>query len=376
MRVLDLSRLLPGPYCSRLLSALGFEVIKIEPPSGGDWLRNAPPLHPHSRLGVLFHYLHQGKKSLTLDLKSPAGKEIFLRLVKSADVLLESFRPGVMERLGLGYATLKEHNPRLIYCSLSGYGSTGPYAERAGHDLNYLGLAGLLRGRGVDPSPPRLPPVPIADLTASLWAIIGILFASWQRELSGEGQKVEGSLLGAALSLLPIPLSHAMLPPDQRPVNDSLSGGLVCYNLYETADGKYMSLAALEPQFWSAFCKAIERPDLIAEQFSPATPGNKVFEAIRQIFKQHTQAEWRERFRDIDACCEAVLTLDEAMHCAPVEALGMLPHGELLPALHFSAHAPSHGAPAPQLGEHNTEILQALGYSIAEIESFKEGGVI
>lgn len=376
MRLLDLSRLLPGPYCSRILSALGFEVIKIEPPGGGDWLRNTPPLHPESQQGALFHYLQQGKKSLTLDLKSPQGREIFIRLVRSADVLLESFRPSVMERLGLGYATLKEHNPRLVYCSLSGYGSTGPYAERAGHDLNYLGLAGVLCAGGRAPSTPYMPPIPMADLSGSLWAVIGILFALLQRELSGVGQKVEGSLLGAALSLLPIPLSQFALPESERQAGQALSGGLVCYHLYETADGKTISLAALEPQFWSAFCQAIERPDLIAAQFTPAIPGNEAYETLRQTFRQHTQAEWRARFQEVDACCEVVLTPEEAMHCTPVEALGMLRDGELLPALKFSKHELLGGASPPILGEYNVELLQELGYSYEEIEAFKKKGVI
>ena len=198
MRVLDLSRLLPGPYCSRILADFGAEVIKIETPSGGDWVRHMPPLVDGQ--GALFHILNQGKKSLTMNLKSEQGRAILLRLAETSDALLESFRPGVMERLGVGYERLAQANPRLVYCSLSGYGRDGPYRNRAGHDLNYIGLAGLLDLTGTRQGPPIIPGVPIADMNGALWAAFGIVMALLAREQTGQGQRVDGSLLGGALA--------------------------------------------------------------------------------------------------------------------------------------------------------------------------------
>ena len=232
MRVLDLSRLLPGPYCSRILADFGFEVIRVEPPSGSDWARYAPPLDPETGQGLLFQHLNRGKRSLTLNLKEAEGRAILLRLVETADVLLESFRPGVMERLDLGYEALVQANPRIVYCSLSGYGPAGPYRERAGHDLNYQGLAGVLDLTGPRDGPPSMPGVPLADLSGALLAATGILAALLERENSGMGQRVDSSLLGGALSFLP--LAIAQWKGGQPPARGTgeLSGGAVCYNIY------------------------------------------------------------------------------------------------------------------------------------------------
>ncbi|MEA3341238.1 MAG: CoA transferase, partial [Chloroflexota bacterium] len=230
-RVLDLSRLLPGPYCSRILADFGAEVIKIERPGEGDWLRHMPPLAEGE--SVLFQNLNRGKKSLTLNLKSDTGRAIFLRLVETADALLEGFRPGVMERLGLGYETLSRTNPRLVYCSLSGYGQEGPYQQRAGHDLNYIGLAGLLDLTGAQEGPPTIPGAQVADLAGALWAAVGILLALLARERTGRGQRVDGSFLGAALSCLPAGIAqHAGRQAMERG-SGNLTGGLICYHVYE-----------------------------------------------------------------------------------------------------------------------------------------------
>ena len=208
MRVLDLSLLLPGPYCSRIFADWGAEVIKVERPGQGDWLRHLPPLDPQGGEGLLFHALNRGKKSLTLNLKTAEGRAILHQLVETADLLLESFRPGVMERLDLGYEALAQINPRLVYCSLSGYGPAGPYRERAGHDLNYAGLAGLLDLTGSRGGAPTIPGAPVADLMGALWAAVGILLALLGREETGKGQRVDGSLLGGALSCLPLGIAR------------------------------------------------------------------------------------------------------------------------------------------------------------------------
>jgi crotonobetainyl-CoA:carnitine CoA-transferase CaiB-like acyl-CoA transferase len=376
MRVLDLSKLLPGPYCSRILADLGFEVIKIERPGGGDWSRYVPPLDPESGHGLLFGALNRGKKSLTLNLKSDEGRAILLRLIEAADVLLESFRPGVMERLGLGYETLARVNPRLVYCALSGYGADGPYRERAGHDLNYAGLAGLLDLTGSRGGPPSIPGAPVADLSGALWAAVGILFALLEREGSGQGQRVEGSLLGGALSYLTLAVvRHQGGQPMARGSSD-LNGGIVCYNIYETQDGHHMTLSALEPEFWSNFCQATGREDLVDQQFSPALPGEPVYEDLCALFRSRTRQDWVEALMGVDACCEPVYTVAEALGSPPVQALGMLTGLGLLPPIHLSNQAGYAAEPAPALGQHTAAYLTELGYNSAAVEALRQQGVI
>jgi len=380
-RVLDLSRLLPGPYCSRILADFGAEVIKIERPGGGDWLRHMPPLADGE--GVLFQILNRGKKSITLNLKSDVGRAIFLRLVETADVLLESFRPGVMERLGLGYETLAQANSRLVYCSLSGYGPAGPYQQRAGHNLNYIGLAGLLDPTGAREGPPAIPGAPVADLAGALWAAVSILLALLARERTGQGQRVEGSLLGAALSCLPVAMAqHAGRQPMEQD-GGNLTGGLICYHVYETQDGEYMTLAALEPEFWAAFCRTAGREDLIEQQFAPALPGERAYEELRALFRTRTRQEWMEALKGTDACCEPVYTLNEALASAPVQALGMLTGAGLLPPVRLSAQPARPSNPdrmpfirAPSLGQHTAALLTELGYDAAEVERLEGQGVV
>ncbi len=376
VRVLDLSRLLPGPYCSLLLADYGAEVIRVEPPGGGDWTRRVPPLAADGQ-SILFHAVNRGKKSLTLNLKAEEGRAVFLRLVETADVLLETFRPGVMERLGLGYERLAERNPRLIYCALSGYGPAGPYRERAGHDLNYIGLAGLLDLTGRREGPPAIPGAPVADLAGALWAAAGILLALLARERTGRGQRVDASLLGGALSLLPIAVARLQGgQPMARGASD-LTGGIVCYNVYEAADG-FVTLSALEPEFWAAFCRATGREDLLGQQFAPAVPGNPTYEALQALFRTRSRAEWAALLGP-DACCEPVYGLAEALESPPVRALGMVPPpggAGLLPPLAFSALPAPSARPAPAPGEHTAEILASLGYDPAAIAHLRAAGVI
>ena len=373
-RVLDLSRLLPGPYCSRILADFGAEVVKIELPGGGDWLRHMPPLADGE--SILFQALNRGKKSLTLNLKSDAGRAIFLQLAETADVLLESFRPGVMERLGLGYERLVDANPRLVYCSLSGYGREGPYRQRAGHDLNYIGLAGLLDLTGARDAPPTIPGAPVADLTGALWATAGILLALLARERTGQGQRVDGSFLGAALACLPMALAqHAGKQPVERG-SSNLTGSLICYHVYETQDSKYMTLAALEPEFWAAFCQAVGREDLIEQQFAPTVPGEPAYEELCALFRTRTRQEWTELLSGTDSCCEPTYTLEEALASAPVQALGMLTGTGLLPPVRLSSRPVRPANPAPALGQHTGSLLAELGYSAAEVKRLKAQGVV
>jgi crotonobetainyl-CoA:carnitine CoA-transferase CaiB-like acyl-CoA transferase len=376
MRVLDLSRLFPGPYCSRILADLGMEVIRVERPGGSDWLRQIPPMDPESGESLLFRSLNRGKKSLTLNLKSEEGRKIFLRLVKTADALLESFRPGVMDRLGLGYETLSQANPRLVYCSLTGYGTEGPYRQRAGHDLNYSGLSGLLDLTGQRDGPPSVPGAPLADLAGALWATIGILYALLERQRTGSGQHVESTFLGGALSFLPLAVSRQIgNQPVERGASD-LTGGLVCYSIYQAGDGGYVTLAALEPQFWAAFCQAVGREDLLGQQYAPTIPGEPVYEELCALFRRHTRQEWAQLLDGVDACCEPVYAVEEALASIPVQALNMLVDRELLPPISLSAQQERATAPAYPLGEHTGALLAELGYDIEQKARFREQGVV
>lgn len=374
MRVLDLSRLLPGPYCSLILADFGAEVIKVEPPGRGDWMRYLPPLAGGESL--LFRALNRGKKSLTLNLKSAEGRQIFLRLIQTADVLLEGFRPGVMERLGLGYERLSLVNPGLVYCALSGYGPSGPYRERAGHDLNYIGLAGLLDLTGPRGQAPVIPGAPVADVTGGLWAAVGILLALVHRQRSGRGERVDSSLLGGALACLPVAVVRQLAgQPMGRGASD-LTGGVVCYNVYLAADGGYMSLAALEPEFWAAFCRAVGREDLLEKQFAPAVPGDPTYEALCALFRSRTCQEWCQALAGVDACCEPVYTLDQALQSEPVQALQMAANGGLRPAVRLLTWAFPPAGPAPALGQHTLEMLTELGYGSEAVTALRQQGVV
>jgi alpha-methylacyl-CoA racemase len=375
-RVLDLSRLLPGPYCSRILADFGADVIKVERPGGGDWSRYVPPLDPESGEGLLFRALNRGKKSLTLNLKAVEGRAILLQLAATADVFLESFRPGVMDRLGLGYEALVGANPRLVYCSLSGYGPDGPYRARAGHDLNYQGLSGLLDLTGPRGGPPSIVGAPVADLAGATWAAVGILLALVEREQTGQGQRVDSSLLGGALSFLSLPVArHLGGQPLVRGAGD-LNGGLLCYNIYETKDGGYVTLSALEPEFWAVFCQAVGRQDLLGQQMAPAIPGEPAYEALCALFRSRTRAEWAETLAGEDACCEPVYAIGEALDAPPIQALGMVGREGLLPPIRLSTHLADSTDPAPHLGQHTAGLLAELGYDAAQVDHLLEQGVL
>ena len=375
-RVLDLSRVLPGPYCTRILADFGAEVLKIEQPDAGDWVRYAPPLSAQGGDSLLFQILNRGKKGVTLNLKSDEGRAILLQLAKKADVLVESFRPGVMERLGLGHETLAQLNPGLVYCSLTGYGPEGPYRERAGHDLNYIGLTGLLDLTGAPDGPPVVPGTQIADLAGALWAALGILLALLVREKTGKGQRVDASLLGGALACLPVALAQQWAGQPMARSASTLTGGFVCYHVYQTRDGAYMTVGALEPQFWADFCRAVACPHLLGQQFAPAIPGEPAYDELCALFRSRTRDEWMQVFEGADACCEPVYTLEEALTVAPVRALRMLTDAGLLPPLRLSTACEIGLDPAPALGQHTAELLAELGYDNAAVAELKRRGVV
>ena len=251
IRILDLSRLIPGAYASQMLADFGAEVIKVEEPGSGDYGRFMPP-YGAGGMSLFFTTINRNKRSITLNLKTEEGRAIFLRLVRDADVVLESFRPGVMERLGLGHERLREVQPGIIYCVISGYGQDGPYRLRAGHDLNYAGYAGLLHYNRGPNGEPAMPPTQLGDLAGgSFLAVVGILAAVVGRTQTGEGRKIDVSMTEGVMSLLPL-VASAYLNTGKapRPGHSALDGGLPCYNIYETKDGRHVTLAALEPKFW------------------------------------------------------------------------------------------------------------------------------
>jgi crotonobetainyl-CoA:carnitine CoA-transferase CaiB-like acyl-CoA transferase len=362
LRVLDLTRLLPGPFCTMLLADLGADVIKIEEPNGGDPARHYPPLQGDT--GALFVLVNRNKRSVSVDLKLAEGRELLLRLVERSDVLVESFRPGVMDRLGLGYATLAARNPRLIYATLSGFGQSGPYRDRAGHDLNYLALAGVLGynvGRDGQPVPPA---VQIADLGGGTLGAVAILAAVVSRQHTGRGQAVDVSLFGSAVAWLPT-LIAALFSQGQAlaPGEPMLAGGLAQYDVYATADGRSVALGALEPKFLVNFLEKVGRAELAT------APRELLSKELRAIFASRTLAEWTESLADVDTCFAPVNTLEETLRDPQVQALGLFtsvdhprlgPLPQIAPPFSFSATPATVRRPPPDLGEHNAEILREL----------------
>src|SRR5437588_1483414 len=285
-----------------LLADLGADVIKIEEPNGGDPARHYSPTRGDT--GSVFLLANRNKRSIPLNLKAPEGRDLLLRLAERADVLVESFRPGVMDRLGVGYAVLAGRNPRLIYATLSGFGQTGPYRDRAGHDLNYLALAGVL-GYNVDRQGQPVPPgVQVADLGAGTLAAVAILAAVIARQETGRGQAVDVSLFGSAVAWLPTLIAALFsrgqsLPPGE-PV---LAGGLAQYDVYATADGRHVTLGALEPKFLLNFLNAVGRPELMTQD------RERLRSDLGAIFGSRSLAEWNAILKDVDTCFAPVNTL-------------------------------------------------------------------
>jgi crotonobetainyl-CoA:carnitine CoA-transferase CaiB-like acyl-CoA transferase len=292
--VLDLSRLLPGGYCTQVLQEQGANVIKLESPAG-DPIRALPGGEAY------FEALHRGKQLLTLDLRSQSGRDALRQRVVDADVLVEGFRPGVMERMELGYAALAAINPALVYCAITGYGSDRPLAGRAGHDLNYLARSGALSLMPLRDRVPAIPGLQVADLAGGLQAAFLIAAALTSREKTGRGQRVEVSITGLMRRWTDLPRAARRAGLPGLP----LTGELPCYHVYAVADG-YLSVAALESDFWAEFCRAIDRPDLQARQFDPGA-----IEAVQAILRDRSRAEWAARFGDRDVCVEPVLSLEE-----------------------------------------------------------------
>jgi len=387
VRVLDLSRLLPGGFCSLLLADFGAEVLKVEDTGMGDYVRWAPPYYEgahESAKSALYLSLNRNKRSIRVNLKEERGREVLLRLVREHDVVLESFRPGVLDRLGVGYERLREENPRLVYCAITGYGQDGPYRDRSGHDMNYLGLVGLLGLTGEADGPPVQAAGQIADVGGgALMAAFGILAALRERDRSGEGQLVDVSMADGALSWLAMVAARYFCDGTvPRRGGLELAGSLVCYRPYACSDG-HVTLGALEPKFWQAWCRGVGREDLIERQFEG--PGSATHAEVARIFAERTRAQWQAFASEHDCCLEPVLELDEALDSELVRARAMVveldqpgagPVRQLGMPVKLSRTPGTVHAPGPALGEHTDAALAAVGYGADEIAALKEAGAV
>ncbi|HLX44480.1 MAG TPA: CoA transferase [Bryobacteraceae bacterium] len=338
--VLDLTRLLPGAVATQWLADFGAQVIKIERPGTGDYARQAFDGGPEN---PIFAATNRGKKSIALDLKDAASKQRFLHLAKSADVVVEGFRPGVMDRLGLGYEVLREANPRLIYAALTGYGTEGKYAMLAGHDINYLALSGVLDLMGRKNEPPSLAGIQIADLAGgSMQMVIGILLALEARHRTGLGQRVDISMFDGSAALMAIPVAEFRAtgqPPERG--NDLLNGGFACYQIYAAAGGSYVAVGALEPKFWRNLCRELLCEDLIEEQYAQDRQP-EIKARIAGKFLGATAEEWFARLGTKDCCVTPVRNLKDAIHDYPADPIPLL-----------SGTPGRSGGKAPRLGEHH-----------------------
>ncbi|WP_017475843.1 CaiB/BaiF CoA-transferase family protein [Pseudomonas sp. PAMC 26793] len=385
LKVLDFSTLLPGPFASLLLADMGAEVLRIESPTRMDLLRVLPP---HDQGVSASHaYLNRNKRSLALDLKQAEAVEIVRQLVADHDIVLEQFRPGVMERLGLGYEALKAINPKLIYVSITGYGQTGPYKDRAGHDINYLALAGVASYTGRQDSGPLPLGVQVADVGGgSLHAVIGLLAAVIARQQSGVGQYLDVSMTDCAFSLNAM-AGAGYLACGVEPgwENQVLNGGSF-YDYYRSREGRWLSVGSLEPAFMQQLCKALGRPELAAQGLSPKPEQQKALKLALQVeFEKRSFDELCELFAGIDACVEPVLNLSEAVEHPQLKArelVSQVPRGDgssqaqIACPLKFSEGLPAARHIGATVGAHSDEVLAELGFSAQQIDDLRRAKVI
>jgi crotonobetainyl-CoA:carnitine CoA-transferase CaiB-like acyl-CoA transferase len=385
LKVLDLTRLLPGGYCTLLLADMGADVLKVEDPFGGDYVRWFPP--KVNEESTYFLAVNRNKKSMKLNLKSDRGKEIFRQLVGQYDVLVEGFRPGVMDRLGLGYDAVSKVNPRIVFCSISGYGQDGPYSQKAGHDINYIGTAGILGITGPKGRPPVVPGVPMADFGGGgMLAALGIMMALYHRDRSGEGQHVDISMTdGVASWMANIAAKHFVDGDPQDRGEVDLAGGFICYDCYETKDGQYLSVGALEPKFWANFCRLAGREDLVDSQVDKDGDG-KLKEEVGTLFKSKTMDEWLALLDGEDTCIDKINTVAEAikdpqmLHREMIVEIDHPTEGKIKAMgnpIKLSATPGSiDRVPAPAYGAHTHDILRDLGLSDDEIKTLADEKVI
>ncbi|MBA3500971.1 MAG: CoA transferase [Deltaproteobacteria bacterium] len=374
IRVLDLSRLLPGPYLTMILADMGADVVKVEDPRVGDYLRALGP--GKAGMGGRFLAINRGKRSIAMDLKAPAVRDAFLKMVEKADVIVESFRPGVMEKLGVGYDALAARNPKIILCSISGYGQTGPYVHRAGHDLDYIGLAGVLAMGGPRDGAPVMPGVQVADLAGgALWGATAILGALVGRDRNGRGAHLDISMTEGALALLAAELGNMDCGARPSRSTEGLNGALACYGVYKTKDDRYLAVGALEPKFWIALNQAIGRAPNIAELVGKPDDQAKTRAEVAAIFATKTAAEWAAHLASHDCCVEIVLEpnelADHPLHRAR-EVFFQIDGGQGVGSVlqvRTPVGKPANPLPPPRLGEHTRDVLREYGFAANEIDS-------
>lgn len=385
LKILDLTRLLPGAFCTQLLADYGADVLKIEQPGAGDYNRQFAPIH--KRESGSFLLLNRNKRSVTLDLKSPEGKSIFLRLASEADVVVEGFRPGVMTRLGLDYEVLARHNPRLIYCAISGYGQTGPQAQASGHDLNYMAQTGALQLFGTPATGPIVPGLSIADVGGgSMMAAFGILTALTARANTGTGQFVDISMADGLVSWLCYHAADYLFGGiEPRGGERPFIGQAPCYNVYRCADDRHISLGIIEEHFWHRFCDLIGRPDFRSQQWPTGEAALQQHGILTAVFGAETASTWAARLTAADIPASPVNSMAEAFDDPQLRHREMLleidhPVEGRIPQLgfpiKFSASPGQLRCPPPLLGEHNEEVLASLGYTGADIARLREQAVI
>jgi crotonobetainyl-CoA:carnitine CoA-transferase CaiB-like acyl-CoA transferase len=375
IKVIDLSRTVPGPYCTMMLADMGAEVIKVEDP--GYSMGMLPDQEKHAA----YDYLSRNKKSIALNLKSAEAKEIFHKLVKGADVVMEAFRPNVAKRLSVDYHTVSKLNPRIIYCSLTGFGQDGPYRDLPGHDPNYTSIAGAVGLTGDHRGNPVIIRAAVGDIGSALHAVIGILFAIIAREKTGKGQFVDISMTDSVLPFLSVSLLRyfrdGFIPKRGWPSPT--------INIWQTKDGKYITTGLVEPHFWERFCRAIGREDLIPFHHAKGEKLHEVYGIIRETILTKTRDEWFQIMKEADTCVSPVLELDEVVNDPQLQHREMFPefeHPALGKVRQLGMPVKLSETPAnfrnfsPILGQHTDEILRSLGYSDQQIEDFRKAGVV
>lgn len=374
IRVLDLSRLLPGPFLTMILADMGADVVKVEDPRVGDYLRALPPAK--GGMAGRFLAVNRGKRSMTLDLKAPAPRDAFLKMVEKADVVVESFRPGVLDKLGIGYQALAARNPKIVVCSISGYGQTGPYVHRAGHDLDYIALAGALAMGGPRDGAPVMPGVQVADLAGgALWGATAILGALVGRQRTGRGAHLDISMTEGALALLAAEIGNMDCGARPTRSSEGLNGALACYGVYKAKDDRYLAVGALEPKFWIALNQAIGRVPNVAELVGNDLQQAKTRSEVQAIFETRTAAEWAAHLAAHDCCVEIVLELDELvdhpLHRAR-EVFFQIDGGEGVGSVlqvRTPVGKPANPLPPPRLGQHTRDVLREYGFAPTEIDA-------
>jgi len=385
IRILDLTRLYPGPLGTMMLADMGADVIKIEDIKTPDYMRYYPPYLESESAG--FIAVNRSKRSLALNLKTKEGVDIFFSLLKTADIVIEQFRPGVLTELGIGYETAKQLKPDIIYISITGYGQTGPYAGDAGHDINYIGYAGILSATGLNKTGPVIPGPQLGDVAGGAYmAMIACLTALWTREKTGVGQQVDVAMLDAVLPLMTLQMAHYQatkitFAPEEAP----LSGGLACYGVYPCAGGKYIALGLLEAKFWKIFCEMAGHAEWLEKHLVMGEEADHLRREIAALFRTKTRDEWMVATKNMDICLTPVLDIAEVETDPQMQARQMI-YEQAHPVcgkikgigvpLKFSATPAEPSWPSPALGEDTKSILEEIGYHPEDIEALRKAGII